>query len=234
MRKNRLECIFSLVPKGGIIADIGTDHGFVPFQLLYENICEKVIATDISKPSLEKSRDLLKEYIYRQRAELRLGDGLKVLEPHEVDTLIIAGMGGVLISQLLEESPSITKSIKTFILQPMQGSEELRKYLWSHGFQIIHEEIAIEKNHYYEIMVVRHGFQEPSHPLFSKTLMENLSSEVDSYIIFKIKEYENILKHVHEMKDGRKKEDKIRELKENIDNCQRWLLWRKQEKFING
>jgi tRNA (adenine22-N1)-methyltransferase len=155
----RLKKIVDLVPKNSIVADIGTDHGYVPKHLVDEGISKLVIATDISKGSLQKTIDYIREENLQEDIHTRLGDGLDPILPFEVDTVIIAGMGGILISEILASSMFKAKSINTLILQPMVGSEELRRFLHASGFLILDEELVKEGDKYYEIIVAKVGLQ---------------------------------------------------------------------------
>lgn len=155
----RLKKIVDFVPKNSIVADIGTDHGYVPKYLMDEGISKHVIATDISKGSLQKTIDYIKEENLEEEIGARLGNGLEPILPFEVDTAIIAGMGGILITEILAESMFKAKSINTLILQPMVGSVELRKFLHGSGFRIVDEDIVKEGDKYYEIIVAKSGLQ---------------------------------------------------------------------------
>ena len=153
----RLQVIADLVPENSIVADVGTDHGHIPAYLIKNNISKKVIGTDISKGSLEKIIGYIKKSGYDKEIESRLGYGLEVLKPYEVDTLIIAGMGGVLINEILDKDKNLTNSITNFIFQPMLGVDELRKYLMNNSFEIIKEDLVKEDNKYYEIILAKKG-----------------------------------------------------------------------------
>lgn len=155
----RLRKIADFVPNNSIVADIGTDHGHIPKYLIKEGISKFVIATDISEGSLQKTVNYIKEENLDEFIVPRLGDGLEPIRPFEVDALIIAGMGGLLIANILSESIKIAKSISTLILQPMVGIPELRKYLHRDGFKIIDEELVKEGDKYYEIIVAKAGLQ---------------------------------------------------------------------------
>lgn len=156
----RLQKIVDFVPKDTKVCDIGTDHGYIPVYLIKSHISKQVIATDISKGSLDKIIDLVEKEKLEDSIDMRLGDGLDIISPHEVETLIIAGMGGILISEILEKDKDITRTIKNFIFQPMVGGEELRKYLTENNFQIVDEELIFEDGKYYEIIFAREGEQE--------------------------------------------------------------------------
>lgn len=145
---NRLKEIAFLVSKNSKIADIGTDHGLVPIFLSQNNISNYIVCSDISEPSLMKNYETLKYY---PEIHLRLGNGLSVLEKDEVDEVIIAGMGGLLIIELLEAEIDIVKNLKSVILQPMQASDKLRKYL-REKYKIIDEKVVFEDDRFFEII----------------------------------------------------------------------------------
>lgn len=153
----RLMAIANLVPENSIVADVGTDHAHIPAYLIKNNISKKVIGTDISKGSLEKIIGYIKKSGYEKEIEARLGYGLEVLKPYEVNTVVISGLGGVLINEILDKDKNITNSITNFIFQPMLGVDELRKYLMNNSFEIIKEELVKEENIYYEIIFAKKG-----------------------------------------------------------------------------
>lgn len=154
---NRLLEITKFVARDSTVADIGTDHGYIPIYLVENNISKKVIASDISPASLDKTIDYVNQLGLNNRIITRLGDGLDVIKANEVDTVIMAGMGGVLISEILEKNKDLCNTIERFIFQPMVASKELRKYLVDNGYMIIDESLAKEGRRFYEIIVVKKG-----------------------------------------------------------------------------
>lgn len=146
----RLKVIADSVSSSGIVADVGTDHGYLPVYLIREKGLQKVIATDVNKDPLAKAQRIIFRHKLTDQIELRLGDGLKVLEPGEADTIILAGMGGILISDLLDSSPEVAKSAKMLIAQPIQAVSGLRQYLWQSGYRICSEKLVQEKHRFYE------------------------------------------------------------------------------------
>lgn len=155
----RLHAIAQKVEKNSIVADIGTDHGYIPKYLIDNEISKMVIATDISEGSLSKTTSYVEEETLSDFIMPRLGSGLSTIKPFEVDTVIIAGMGGVLISEILEADRKKASTFVRFILQPMVGSIELRKYLISSGFKILGEDLVKEDGRYYEIILAENGVQ---------------------------------------------------------------------------
>lgn len=158
---HRLTAIASFVPHGCIPLDIGTDHGRLPVYLIMSGVCKKVIASDISAPSLKKADSLIRKCGVADRVEVRLGNGISVIAENEADSLIIAGMGGNMLISILEESRQRWGEFRSFILQPMSSQAELREYLVENGLCITDEEIAFDNGRYYEVMLVSHGRQKP-------------------------------------------------------------------------
>lgn len=154
---DRLQTIADFVEKGSRVADIGTDHGYLSVYLVENNIADMVIATDVNEKPLEKASECIKEYDLSKKVKTRLGNGLEPINKGEVDTVIIAGMGGHLISDILDSSKKVANSIKTFILQPMTGEEELREYLYNSDYTIVSEKLAKEGKRFYHILKVSHG-----------------------------------------------------------------------------
>lgn len=151
---DRLQKIADNISRGETMADIGTDHGFLPIYLFERKISPKVIMADISGPSLEKARRnfAMLQYTDTERVFFREGGGLSVLEPSEVDDIVIAGMGGKLIIEIMAADICHTCSFKKFILQPRIGQGHLRKWLLENGFAIIDEALVREGKYIPEII----------------------------------------------------------------------------------
>lgn len=215
----RLITIKNFVKENSIVADIGTDHGYIPGYLIENNISKKVIATDISKGSLDKAIEYIEKIGYKEYIDTRLGNGLEVLKPYEVDTVIIAGMGGLLIKDIIEKDLEITKTINNFIFQPMGAAEELRKYLYENNFKIIDEKIIKEDGKYYEIIYVSRGkdyIEDEIYYEISKKLLDKKDPVLREFIEFKINKTEEILKELeknHTEKTAKRKEDLSSRLK---------------------
>ena len=154
MLTKRLETIKNLVNNSKITVDVGTDHGYVPISLITEKRALKVIACDINKGPLNNARANIQKAGLFKKIELRLGGGLVPCETGEADTVIIAGMGGILIKDILEESYIKAQSAEKLILQPMNSQDILREYLINNNFSIKYEHLAIEGEKIYNIMEV--------------------------------------------------------------------------------
>ncbi len=151
----RLQMIASHVAADETVADIGTDHGYIPIWLLSEGVTDRVILTDINEGPLRKARKNFQKWLPDIEPELRQGPGLSVLRPGEADVLMIAGMGGILISRILEADPEIVGTASRLVLQPRNHSFTLRKCLRGlEQFVITKEQIAVEVRHYCEIITL--------------------------------------------------------------------------------
>lgn len=156
----RLERVASHISKGSIVLDIGTDHGYIPVFLVKKGISPFAIAADVNKKPLDKAKELIAENKMNDKVETRLGSGFEIIKDGEVDEVIIAGMGGVLISDLITAAGEIPKKLKKLVLQPMQAQKELRKYLLKNGYEIIEEELVKEDGRIFEIIVVEYKGQD--------------------------------------------------------------------------
>lgn len=193
---NRLLEIVKFVPKDSSVADIGTDHGYIPVHLIQHNISKKVIASDISPGSLDKTIEYVSHLNLNDKITPKLGDGLDVLKPNEVDTVIIAGMGGILISKILESNKEITETIENFIFQPMVASKELRQYLVNNGYSIVDESLAKEGRKFYEIIFAKRGrssIQKDVYYEIGQKLVENNHPLLREFIEHKKSEIQEII-----------------------------------------
>lgn len=152
MLKNRLQAVYNEIENGSVVADIGCDHGKLSCELLVSNKAQKVIAVDISKESLQKTIDL-KQKLNLPNLITRVGDGLQVVDKDEVDTVVIAGMGGMEIIKILSNSKN---TFKKYILVPHSNSKELREYL-SKRFFIKKDYLVKENKKYYFVIVAVEG-----------------------------------------------------------------------------
>jgi tRNA (adenine22-N1)-methyltransferase len=171
----RLQAIADLVTAKQTVADIGTDHGILPIYLIRNRNLSKVIAADVNEDPLQKAEKLIQRYQLAHRIELRLGDGLKILEAGEADSIIIAGMGGRLIRDIIRASSDIAEKAEQMILQPIQSVPTLRKYLLTHGYLIKDEKLVQEKHRFYEIIHARYD-------ALPVTTVPPITLEIGSYI----------------------------------------------------
>lgn len=139
---NRLSAAASLIKGGGIVADIGTDHAYLPIFLIQSGKIRGAIAADIGKGPLMNAARSVEEYALTDKIALRLSDGLNAFSSDEADEFVFAGMGGTLIREKLSETPWIKNEKYHFVFQPQSRAEELREFLYLNGFEI-NREIAV-------------------------------------------------------------------------------------------
>lgn len=187
--KKRLVCIAEKIENAKCVADIGADHGFLTKMLVEQNRASKVIATDISKPSLQKTVELSKRFGFENKIEARVGNGLEPIKENKVDVAVIAGMGGQEIIKILKTQN--LKNIQKFIFQPAQNAPELREFLSENGFEIIGDEIVKDqKKFYFTIVAIKNNKTEKlqkSQILFGK-YSQNCKNQdfydfIDEYIL---------------------------------------------------
>lgn len=151
----RLKKIASLVPPNECTADIGTDHAYIPIVLTESGIAKRAIASDIKKGPLMRADENIRHNGLSKSIETRLGPGLETLSPNDAEVIIIAGMGGILISDILENSRAVTNSAKLLILQPMTAVPELREYLALNGYEVTGEYLEAEDEKLYNIITAK-------------------------------------------------------------------------------
>lgn len=196
---DRLEKIIEFVEKNSIVADIGTDHGLVPIYLSKNKIAKRIIGIDISEKSLLKLKLKIENNLKYQNIYPIVSDGLKALKPFEVDTIIISGMGGLLISKILEESPEIAKSANTLVLQGNNNIEALRRFLHENGYAIVDESDVFENSKYYQILKVQSGlevYKKDYYYEFGKVLIEKGSLNLKGFIELEIEKINNIIEDI--------------------------------------
>lgn len=154
---NRLSACASLVRKNARLADIGTDHAYLPVWLISQGIIKDAIASDINKSPLEMGKATAEKYNV-QSIQFRLGNGLDTVTAEDnITDIVVAGMGGEIISDIVCSSPIAKNKGLNIILQPMTKSEELIKNLYKNGFEITEQKCAVSNNKCYTIMAVAYG-----------------------------------------------------------------------------
>ncbi len=224
----RLMKIASYVNYCEAIADIGTDHGYIPIYLVKNNKCNSAIASDINKGPIEKASTNIRFEGLSEKVKCLLGGGLKPLKVGEVNGVIIAGMGGNLIRDIILEDIEKVKLYDFLILQPAQNPEVLREFLYNNNFEILNEDLILDDGKFYELFKVKYNENakkinvkdEISYEI-SSILLESNNSLVNDYIKSKIKKYENIITYIKDDTSlAKKKKDilneKINKLKEMI------------------
>jgi len=151
--RERLDCAIELLSGARVVADVGCDHGRLSCALIQRNLVSRCIAIDISEPSLKKAEKLARQIGAEDRVETRLGDGLKPLNAGEADAIAILGMGGTLMTEILDVSPSLMGASKA-VLQPMRAPDDIRKWLYERNYPILDDRVVLDAGRYYQIFSV--------------------------------------------------------------------------------
>lgn len=161
MLDDRLQAVADFVPGDSSVADIGTDHGYLAIELFKTNNARRVIAADLNAGPCQAARRTISEAGFSDSIEVRQGDGLAAINPGEVDTVCIAGMGGKLEADILEARPEVTARLQCLVLQPQNGFEYLRGWLYDHNWHIEDEKLAKVDGRLYQIIKATQGKKEP-------------------------------------------------------------------------
>ena len=153
---NRLKLCSDFVRDGVKLADIGTDHAYLPVWLCRSGKCISAVAADINPDPLKRGLNTIIEAGMSDKVKTRLSDGLKEIKSDEADDIVIAGMGGELISKIIDECSFKTDSSKHFILQPMTKSETLIKWLCDNGYEILNQDCCVASNKCYTVLLVKY------------------------------------------------------------------------------
>ena len=160
----RLRRVGDLVPAGARLADVGTDHAYLPAALILEGKIPWAVAADLRRGPLDRARATVRTYGLTGRVAFRLCDGLTGVKPDEVDAVAIAGMGGETIAAILQAAPWVRERDVPLILQPMSSMPDLRAWLRENGFRSETERLAREGDALYTALLVRAGEMDPLAP----------------------------------------------------------------------
>ena len=205
----RLQAVADMVTSGVRLADIGTDHGYIPIYLVSNNIVPSALAMDVNKGPLERAQEHIQEYELDSKIQTRLSDGLKKLEPGEVDSIITAGMGGALVIKILSDKPEVTESLKELVLQPQSEISKVREWLCQKGYRIIEEKMILEDEKYYPMMKAVKGDVENYSEIeleFGKRLLEEGNPVLKQFLEREIALQERLFQSLNEKQTERTKE----------------------------
>lgn len=152
---DRLLLVADWVKPKSIVADIGTDHAYLPIYLALQGICSKVIALDVRKKPLERAKEHIVQFGVLDKVEIRLSDGMNELLPMEADVVTICGMGGKLMMDILERGRKKVDSTTQLLLSPQSELRLFRIFLYENGIQVLRENMIKEDNQYYVLMDCR-------------------------------------------------------------------------------
>lgn len=193
---NRLDYLANEIEVGEAMVDIGCDHGFLPIYLIENKISPKVILCDISNESLNKAKENFNRFLPEYTPDARCGDGLKVVETGEAEAVVIAGMGGILISEILSENIDKTLSFKKLVLQPRSHIEHLRRWLAENGFYIVKEGLVKEVDNICEIITAIP--LKPYHYMYPVNLVYQRNPLTKEYLLREYQKYKGFIKSIEE------------------------------------
>ncbi len=150
----RMKAVAAMVTSGGVLADVGTDHGYIPIALIQRQKIKSAIAMDINKGPLARAQDNIASARLGDYIQTRLSDGVAALGEGEADSILIAGMGGELVIHILSEGEKVCKAASELILQPQSDIRKVREYLRLHHYKIVDEDMICEDGKYYPMMRV--------------------------------------------------------------------------------
>ena len=159
----RIQMAADMVRDGAVLADIGTDHAYLPCALVLEGRCERALACDINEGPLANALKTVNTYSLSEKIKLRLSDGFRNIRPDEAEDFVLCGMGGTLITELIAATPWLKDETKRLILQPQSHAEDIRRYLCENGFSILYENACVDAGKLYCAICARYT-GEITHP----------------------------------------------------------------------
>lgn len=181
----RLTAIASFVPPGGRVADVGTDHGYIPLYLVKNGIVPSAIAMDVRSGPLSRAEEHVREQGLADRIELRLSDGLDALRAGEADTVVISGLGGPLMTEILTRGSRTAGAVKSFVLSPQSDIPGVRVFLRENGYRIAREALVRDEGKYYTVMLAEHGTDAPGRyidDLYGRDLIDRRDPVLIEYL----------------------------------------------------
>lgn len=234
----RLWAVASMVTPGSVLADVGTDHAYIPIFLAEKGIIPAAVALDVNEGPLLRAEKNIAEHTLEGKIRTRLSDGVETLDPAEAESLVIAGMGGGLVIKILKNGMNKICRMKECILQPQSEIEKVRAFLLEEGFSFIDENMVEEEGKYYTVMKVlppenpgegcradgvRHQWNE-TELRYGRILLEKRNPVLLRYLLREIKIREQILKSV-ESRDSERISFRRRELEKEKECAEKGMKY---------
>jgi len=209
----RLKMIADQIPYCGILTDVGTDHAYIPIYAAKNEICRKALALDLREGPLRIAEKNIKKHGLIDRIETRIGNGLEPVRLDECDVIVIAGMGGFLIKEILSASMEKAKKANLLMLQPNNAVEALRQWLYENGFDIEHEHLTMDSGKLYVAIQSRWTGQPVKKDEFTyyigEKIFEGNEEYIQKYLKKKLGELEVIIEGRNKSNPCKKRTDKI-------------------------
>lgn len=153
---SRLSCVAGFVRNGSRVADIGTDHAYIPVYLLLNGVSPSAVAADLREMPLKNAKKTIEQFSLSDSIDAVISNGLDSIEKDSCEDIVIAGMGGILITEILSRTEWIFDAKYRFILQPMSHHEDVRSFLFENGFEIKGEKCCLDSKHCYCVTVAEY------------------------------------------------------------------------------
>lgn len=201
----RLKIIADSLKGFDTVADIGSDHAYLPIYLAKNGQVGSVIATDVNKGPVRIAKARVESHGAGSAVKVRQGNGLEAIRKGEAEAVVIAGMGGLLIRDILENGIEIARSAKLLILQPMRDSDKVRKWLYENSFDITDEELVKDQDKIYEVIWAKPASmlkEAKGLMLIGDRVIEKRHPLLSELIIRKTKELEKVMDTLEIMDTG--------------------------------
>lgn len=218
---SRLSLVASLVRNGSRIADIGTDHAYIPVYLLQSGVSPSAVAADLRKMPLENAKKTIETYSFSNSITTALSNGLDSIDKDCCDDIIIAGMGGLLIKEILSRTEWVYNKKYRLVLQPMSHQEDVRRFLFEHGFKIVREKCCLDGKHCYCVIAAEFTGEKYNYTparIFTGTLPENDDEAAAVYLNNQLLRLE---KRKNALQKAGTEPDEVKRLSEIIDDFKR-------------
>ncbi len=203
----RLSHLADMVSENEVLADVGTDHGYIPIYLVQTGRITKAFAMDIRKGPLLRAKKHIEACGLGDYITTRISDGVAALAREEADTILIAGMGGGVMLHILEEGEAVVASAKELILQPQSEIPRVREYLYQKGYVIDREDMVFEDGKYYPMMHVTFDGEKKKSASYSaeewqilyrygEFLLNSKNDVLHKFLLHTINQYEGILEEI--------------------------------------
>lgn len=226
----RLKVLATMIPLGKTVADIGTDHAILPLNLIKSGIAVKVIASDINRGPFQKARAFVRFQEFEDYIDVRLGNGLKVLKPGEAEVVVISGLGGNTMVEILEASPEILDKAESLILNPATHPSEVRRWLQKNNWRLKDEKLVEDQGKLYQIISasrsegiqLTQGLSEIEYEV-GPIILRKSDPLLKEYLQQKLKKYEKAVYNLN-LSQSRKSAEKRDRLLSSIDDIRKLLM----------
>ena len=208
----RLLMAANMLKKGKAVADIGTDHAFLPIHIIKEQIADRVFACDIAEGPLSVARANVQKYKLEDKIELRLADGLKGIKPFECEQITICGMGGETIADIIDAAEWVKSPKVSLVLQPMSCDDRLREFLILNNFEIEQEKAVVSQGRVYTVMRVVYSNKPQKKDIAFKYIGKLLDTPDEAAIMFVLRRLKSMRSCMNDIKSVERKKDLFNEL----------------------